>query len=41
MKIVLHCCVLFYAAVIEFALGAVERGMTECEPSLGETYDDM
>jgi len=22
-------------------LGAVERGMTECEPSLGETYDDM
>jgi len=29
---------LFYAAVVEFAFGVIESGMTESEPSLGDVY---
>jgi len=38
-------CVALFSIVLcscyRICLGAVERGMTECEPSLGEMYDDM
>jgi len=33
----LYCSVFFYIALVEFAFGVVERGMTGSEPSL----DDM
>jgi hypothetical protein len=37
-------CVALFNVVLcscyRICLGAVERGMTECEPSLGEMYDD-
>jgi hypothetical protein len=32
----LYCSVLLYIALVEFALGVVERGMTGIEPSLGD-----
>jgi len=38
LKIVLCCSVLFYAALTEFAVGAVESGMTESIPSLDDVY---
>jgi ABC-type methionine transport system permease subunit len=31
----------FYAAVTEFAVGVVERGMTESAASLGDMYYNM
>ena len=34
------CSVLFYAAVIEYACGVVDRGMTEGEPILGECSNE-
>jgi hypothetical protein len=38
-------CVALFSVVLcscyRICLGAVERGMTECEPILGEMYDDM
>ena len=38
-------CVALFSIVLcscyRICLGAVQRGMTECELSLGEMYDDM
>jgi len=38
-------CVAVFSVVLRscyrICLGDVERGMTECEPSLGEMYDDI
>jgi len=36
MKIVLYCPVFFYIALVEYAFGVVERGMTGTEPSFGD-----
>lgn len=36
MKNGLFCSVFVCAAVVEFAFGVVERGMTRSEPSLGD-----
>ena len=36
MKILIYCSVFFCIALVEFALGVVERGMTGSEPSLGD-----
>jgi hypothetical protein len=36
VKIVLYCSVFFHIALVEFAFGVVERGMTGSEPSLGD-----
>ena len=41
MKIVLYCLLLFYAAVIKYAIGVVYRTMTESEPSLCVMYCNM
>jgi len=41
MKIVLHCSLFFYAAIIEFTFGVLEGGMTESEPSVYDTCCNM
>jgi len=41
IKIVLYCSLFFCAAVIEFAFGVLERGMTESEPSICDMSYNM
>ena len=41
MKTVLSCLLLFYAAVIQFAIGVVYRTVTESETSLCVMYCNM
>jgi len=41
IKILFYCSVLFYAAVTEFIFGAVEWGVTEREPSVGEMWYNL
>ena len=36
MKIVWYCSVFCYIALVEFAFGIAERGITGSEPSLGD-----
>ena len=38
MIIVLYCVLLFFVAVIQFAIGVVDGTMTESEPNLCVTY---
>jgi hypothetical protein len=41
VKIALDCSVFFHSALVEFAFGVVERGMTGSEPGLDNIYYNM